>query len=186
MLKTLLFIQKLILFFTISILPQPLCAKGTDTKSYFDRFYVVFSSDKVKSSDYDLLFDINDNPSSFVNYDMIPPEPMQDGINLKKLLSEDASIIFNGLKGKRHFLMFIKKSGLMSNTNSHIREMKFKDGQTIFEYSLKEYSVQNVVINANIISPIPDSDMVSEMSCEYRFSESTTKVFNLSSVNCAG
>lgn len=62
---------------------------------------------------------------------------------------------------------FLKSAGLVSDSKSHIRIVRYKSNKNEYTYTLKVNSSGKIVINFNVIASIPDTDFVSETSCDY-------------------
>ncbi|HCM1918379.1 TPA: hypothetical protein N3A33_004387 [Salmonella enterica subsp. salamae serovar 28:r:e,n,z15] len=178
--------MRLILAFVFFIIPNILWAEDLSILSYFDKFYMAFSIDKLSERDYNLLISMEDSPFTMVNYDVNPPEPMPDYPTYKDMLTLENSVLFNGSTGKMYFLDFLKSAGLVSDSKSHIRIVRYKSNKNEYTYTLKVNSSEKIVINFNVIASIPDTDFVSETSCDYFFIKDDSQLLKLRKINCAG
>ncbi|MGU9779119.1 hypothetical protein ACV3J7_22605 [Salmonella enterica] len=178
--------MKLLLGFVFIIIPNILWAEDLSVISYFDDFHMAFSINKISERDYNLLVSLEDTPFTLVNYDVNPPQPMPDYLTYKDMLTTDNSVIFNGSTGKMYFLKFLESAGLISNSKSHIKIARYKSNKTEYTYTLKLNSSEKVVISSNVIASIPDTDIVSEISCDYFFTRDTLQFFKLRKIDCEG
>ncbi|EOF6573156.1 hypothetical protein ACK1H1_003878 [Salmonella enterica] len=178
--------MKLILGFFIFVIPNILWAENLPAAPYFDSFYRSFSLNKLSEKDYNLLISIEGSPFTFFNYDVNPPLPMPEYLTYKDILVVDNRVIFQGSTGKMYFLKFLKAAGLVSTSTSHVKTVRYKSNKTEYTYTLKINSGGKIVINSNVIASIPDTDIVSEVSCDYFFYKDNLKLLKLREINCVG
>ncbi|ECF3155628.1 hypothetical protein ACVUCS_004428 [Salmonella enterica subsp. enterica] len=178
--------MKLILVFFLFVIPNILWAENLSVTPYFDEFYKAFSLNKLSEKDYNLLISIEDSPFTFFNYDVNPPQSMPDYLTYNEILVADNGVIFQGSTGKMYFLKFLESAGLVSNSKSHIKTVRYKSNKTEYTYTLKINSDGKIVISSNVIASIPDTDLVSEVSCDYLFYKDYLHIFKLRKINCVG
>lgn len=85
-----------------------------------------------------------------------------------------------------YFLDFLNSAGLVSDSKSHIKTVRYKSNKNEYTYTLEVNSSEKVVINFNVIASIPDTDLVSETSCDYFFTKDALQLLKLRKINCSG